>query len=48
MGLNKVNYIDKQTVITAANLNNIQDAIISLESATPPRWDKCYHKSRYK
>lgn len=36
MGLNKVNYIDKQTVITAANLNNIQDAIISLESATPP------------
>lgn len=32
MALNKVNYIDNQTVITAANLNEIQDAVIKNES----------------
>ena len=31
MGLTKVNYKDKQTVITAKNLNDIQNAIIDLE-----------------
>lgn len=31
MALNKVNYVDGETVITAENLNNIQDAIIELE-----------------
>ena len=31
MSLNKVTYKDKQTVITAKNLNDIQDAIINLE-----------------
>lgn len=31
MGLNKVTYVDGSTVITAANLNNIQDAVIALE-----------------
>lgn len=33
MALNKVNYVDGQTVITAENLNDIQDAIIALENA---------------
>ena len=28
MALNKVNYVDNQTIITAQNLNNIQDEII--------------------
>ena len=32
MSLTKVNYIDKETVITAQNLNDIQDAIITLEN----------------
>ena len=31
MALNKVIYVDGETVITAENLNNIQDAIIELE-----------------
>ncbi len=31
MSLTKVNYIDKETVITAQNLNDIQDAVIELE-----------------
>ena len=31
MSLTKVNYIDKETVITAQNLNDIQDAVIDLE-----------------
>ena len=31
MALNKVNYIAEETVITAKNLNDIQDAIITLE-----------------
>lgn len=35
MGLNKVTYVDGATVITAGNLNDIQDAIISLESDRP-------------
>lgn len=39
MGLNKVNYIDQQTVISAQNLNAIQDAVIALENTTPPRWN---------
>ena len=33
MALNKVTYIDNQTVITASNLNNIQDSIIALENS---------------
>ena len=33
MALNKVNYVDDETVITAENLNDIQDAIIALENA---------------
>lgn len=33
MALNKVNYVDGQTVITAENMNDIQDAIIALENA---------------
>lgn len=33
MALNKVNYVDGQTVITAENLNDIQEAIIALENA---------------
>lgn len=32
MALKKVNYIDDETLITAENLNDIQDSIISLES----------------
>lgn len=32
MALKKVNYIDKQTVISAKNMNDIQDAIIDLEN----------------
>lgn len=32
MSLNKVNYVDNVTIIGADNLNEIQDAIISLES----------------
>ena len=32
MALNKVNYVDNQTIITAQNLNNIQDSIINLEN----------------
>lgn len=31
MGLNKVTYVNKQTVITAQNLNDIQDSIIEAE-----------------
>lgn len=33
MALNKVIYVDGETVITAENLNDIQDAIIELENA---------------
>ena len=33
MGLKKVEYIDQETVITAENMNDIQDAIGELESA---------------
>lgn len=33
MALNKVTYVDNQTVITASNLNNIQDSIIALENS---------------
>lgn len=32
MSLNKVNYVDGVTVITAQNMNDIQDAIVALES----------------
>ena len=31
MAFEKINYIDKETVITAKNLNDIQVAIIDLE-----------------
>lgn len=31
MALNKVTYVDNETVIYAQNLNDIQDAIIALE-----------------
>ena len=34
MALNKVEYTDKETIITAQNLNDIQDAIIALEETT--------------
>lgn len=42
MTLNKVNYIAEETVITAKNLNDIQDAIITLESTSTkgPKGDK--------
>lgn len=33
MALTKINYVSGETVITAANLNDIQDSIIALESA---------------
>lgn len=33
MALTKINYVSGKTVITAENLNEIQDAIIALESA---------------
>lgn len=33
MALKKTNYVNGKTVITAENLNDIQDAIIALESA---------------
>lgn len=32
MALNKVNYVDNQTIITAENLNAIQDSIITMEA----------------
>lgn len=32
MGLTKINYVNNQTVITAENMNAIQDAIIALEN----------------
>lgn len=32
MALTKVTYVDNQTVITAQNLNDIQDSIINLEN----------------
>ena len=35
MALNKVNYIDNETIITAENLNNIQDEIIANTNANP-------------
>lgn len=35
MALNKVNYIDNETIITAENLNNIQDEIIANANANP-------------
>lgn len=34
MALNKCNYCDGETVITAKNLNDIQDAICDLEQQT--------------
>ena len=34
MALDKVEYTEKQTIITAQNLNDIQDAIIALEETT--------------
>lgn len=33
MALNKVNYTDNETIITAENLNNIQNEVIDLESS---------------
>lgn len=36
MALSKVTYTDNVTVIYADNLNNIQDAIIALESGAAP------------
>lgn len=35
MSLNKINYVDQETVITADNLNDIQDSIIALEDKIP-------------
>ena len=37
MALNKRQYIDGQTIITAANLNEIQDCIIAIEGAYVPK-----------
>lgn len=34
MGLTKVTYVDKQTIISADNLNDIQDAIIALQNTS--------------
>lgn len=36
MALSKVTYTDNVTIIYASNLNNIQDAIIALESGAAP------------
>lgn len=33
MSLTKVNYVAEETVISAQNLNNIQDSVISLIAA---------------
>lgn len=35
MALNKVNYVDNETIITAQNLNDIQDNIIANANANP-------------
>lgn len=35
MSLTKVNYIDNSTIITAKNLNDIQDNIIELQNRIP-------------
>ena len=40
MSLNKINYIDQETVITAENLNNIQDNIISNKMEIDNKVDK--------
>lgn len=32
MALTKIDYVSGKTVITAANLNDIQDAVLALES----------------
>lgn len=40
MSLNKINYIDQETVITADNLNNIQDNIISNKMEIDNKVDK--------
>lgn len=37
MALEKVNYVDTETVITAENMNAIQDAIIALEETAIPK-----------
>ena len=37
MGLNKRQYTDGQTIITAANLNEIQDCIIAIEGSYVPK-----------
>ena len=40
MGLVKRTYVDQETVITAQNLNDIQDAIIENEEAIGDKVDK--------
>lgn len=42
MSLKKVNYIDKQTKITASNLNEIQDAILENEAALKDKVSQAY------
>ena len=39
MALNKRTYVDQETVITAQNLNEIQDAIIANEEAIEDQGD---------
>lgn len=36
MSLNKITYVDGKTIISASNLNAIQDAIIDLENKPTP------------
>lgn len=40
MELNKVNYVDKYTPITAKNLNEIQDVIIEMQETIDELQDK--------
>ncbi len=39
MALTKVSYADNETIISAKNLNDIQDAIIALEAGVDPETD---------
>ena len=39
MGLNKVTYVDGVTLITAQNLNDIQDAVIDLQGNIGAEYD---------
>lgn len=45
MALNKRQYVDGQTIVTAANLNEIQDCIIAIEGAYVPKTRKVAGKA---